>query len=555
MVFVRFFGGVNTIGGNKIYLRDGNNEGTVMLDFGDSYGQIEQYYSWWQSPPIDKVLQYYKELNILPFNDSYNPDLHGLYHPRLLESSFIDMTPPDDMPIDAFLITHPHPDHYQSLAFTTPEIPIYCSKGTHEIIKVWEMIQNPRLMNNITGFKQSGIQTDYIPLGDYYKVYDPTKDKTVTKKVKKIEVIDEKTGKKMKVPKPGEPTATHTRVIIETTITDKKEKRDFRTDEIGRGETRGDLRFGDLYIETYAVDHSIGSVGMLIQGSDCNLVYTGDLKMGGLHPAYTRNFIEKAAEMDPDVLIIEGTHIDMTDKNTEYWVEKRCIEMISEERFKDRGVLVDYSFSNTDRHEVMKNVAKWTGRRLVVSPKRYRFLKSLENRLYRRKMDRGRLTDGLGVYMRYKKNYKSWEERIFDDSRLLVTDNDIGRNSGQYMVDVNLPRAEKILDFLAYGKEFKGGLCLISRTEPWDERTQTDYERYNSWLALNDIEPYRIHVSNHIDQSSFIKIVKAIKPKNLIGVHTEQPWLMRELVGDITNVVMVKPSRLYSIEKEVELVV
>ena len=46
------------------------------------------------------------------------------------------------------------------------------------------------------------------------------------------------------------------------------------------------------------------------------------------------------------------------------------------------------------------------------------------------------------------------------------------------------------------------------------------------------------HVSGHASGPDLKRIVETIRPKKLIPIHTEQPELYREMVGDITDVMI-----------------
>jgi len=69
------------------------------------------------------------------------PDIKGLYAGK-------------EKSIDAVLISHPHQDHYGLLRYLNPEIPVYLSKGTVELIQASDIfIPTKANLRNVTTFK------------------------------------------------------------------------------------------------------------------------------------------------------------------------------------------------------------------------------------------------------------------------------------------------------------------------------------------------------------------------------------------------------------------
>jgi ribonuclease J len=113
MVRLTFWGGVGEIGGNKILLEDG--ETRIWLDFGLSFRQKDMYYSEFMQPRNEQDLLFTGLL----------PDVPGLY--RFDEEH--------GQAFDAILLTHAHMDHYLYASFAKPDIPLYASYGTAEMLR------------------------------------------------------------------------------------------------------------------------------------------------------------------------------------------------------------------------------------------------------------------------------------------------------------------------------------------------------------------------------------------------------------------------------------
>jgi len=82
----------------------------------------------------------------------------------------------------------------------------------------------------------------------------------------------------------------------------RKKFHTFRTGDI--------LNIGSLKLEPIHVDHSApGAYGFIIYTSDGVIVYTGDFRLHGPKAAMSMEFIQKAKEAQPDILITEATNI------------------------------------------------------------------------------------------------------------------------------------------------------------------------------------------------------------------------------------------------------
>lgn len=126
MVKLTFYGGVNEIGGNKILLEDSGTR--IFLDFGKSFGLVNQYYAGYLTPRSVNGVGDYLEFDILP-------KLEGLYQQESLADSGIQSSKPQ---FDAILISHPHIDHIGCLSFLDENIPLYCGEITKLIIDAVE---------------------------------------------------------------------------------------------------------------------------------------------------------------------------------------------------------------------------------------------------------------------------------------------------------------------------------------------------------------------------------------------------------------------------------
>jgi ribonuclease J len=69
-------------------------------------------------------------------------------------------------------------------------------------------------------------------------------------------------------------------------------------------------------------------------------------------------------------------------------------------------------------------------------------------------------------------------------------------------------------------------VCILTEPEPASEEMQ-EYDVMNRWLSMWGIQTYRIRVSGHYYPFDFEEILSAIRPKEMLPLHTFHPELMR----------------------------
>ena len=126
MVTLRFFGGVNEIGGNKILLED--NGTRILFDFGQSFTFGADYFTSWLSPrPINGLKDRF-EFGLLP-------KIRGLYAKEQLAFTDFPYAEPE---VDAIFLSHAHFDHVTHICFVDPQIPVYLGVGTKLFLESME---------------------------------------------------------------------------------------------------------------------------------------------------------------------------------------------------------------------------------------------------------------------------------------------------------------------------------------------------------------------------------------------------------------------------------
>jgi ribonuclease J len=145
---LKFYGGVNQIGGNKILVRDSARDVSVFLDFGMNFTQNAKYFEEFIRPRSSNGIVDFIEMGIIP-------KLVGIYRRDLLE--FAGMKTHDEPSVDAVMLSHAHLDHSSHITFLDERIPVYCSETTYAIMKAIQETGRRDIGSEIIDFKRRPI--------------------------------------------------------------------------------------------------------------------------------------------------------------------------------------------------------------------------------------------------------------------------------------------------------------------------------------------------------------------------------------------------------------
>lgn len=135
------------------------------------------------------------------------------------------------------------------------------------------------------------------------------------------------------------------------------------------------LQFGEIEVTALRVDHDvIGACSYLVETPDVKILYSGDLRLSGIHPEWTLDMAHKARMVGTNILIFESTTIgreikvNYIDKDAEpYSGEKDIVDrVIAELAGKSGIVLFNIYHRNLDRISEFYKVARKSGRKLVL---------------------------------------------------------------------------------------------------------------------------------------------------------------------------------------------
>jgi ribonuclease J len=399
------------------------------------------------------------------------PDIKGIYREDLLTHLGRE---PEEPEVDAVLLSHAHADHANYISFLHKDIPVYCGETCKAILDAVEEQSQRNIENEVINFKPRPLFR-----ADYRKPPVERKFKT------------------------------------------------FRSGE--------KIRIGSLEIEPVHVDHSVpGAYGFIIHTSGGLVVYTGDLRLHGLHSRMTRDFVDRAREARPAAMIAEGTRID-TGKTDES--EARVYKDSRGDILKAGGlVFADFNFKDVDRFKTFYRISRETDRKMVISFKHACFLERYhkdrelgvpdsrgENILLLKPKRLTGTYDDSDYTERYIKNRLSYPN--------LITAGDLLKNPSKYMIVLNFWYFNMLVDLNP-----KNSLYIHSLSEPFNEEMQISFRRMMNWLDHFRMNFRQVHCSGHCCGADIKGMIKTIRPGMLFPIHTEHPEMFKGLAEKVVDV-------------------
>jgi len=282
--------------------------------------------------------------------------------------------------------------------------------------------------------------------------------------------------------------------------------------------TGDSIKVDDIEVVPVHVDHSVpGAYGFIVNTSEGSIAYTGDIRRHGTRPEMTQDFINKAKESDPKVLIVEGTRVAPEEKRQDFSEEQ--VHAKGREIVGKNGFVLAMRYpKDLDRFRTFYEIAKEAKRKLLISLKTAHLLISLQNDKALALPDPFN-DENIEVYKREMKIYKTWEIPMLDKC---VDYKWVQQNMGNIIWELDFYYLTELID-VKPGK----GACIHSMSEPFEEDplSQIQDEVMQNWLERFSIEHHQLHASGHSSMSEIFDIINEIKPAEIIPVHTEYPDL------------------------------
>ncbi|MEN2975176.1 MAG: MBL fold metallo-hydrolase [Candidatus Caldarchaeales archaeon] len=471
MAGIQILGGAGEIGGNKILIY--GREGSIFLDFGLNLKRKREYDVGHGFERINRSLRNYLLVGILP-------EIQGIYRRDLSLDEEI-LRGKREVHVDCCIISHGHLDHYGSVVFLRPEIKLAMSRSMRALIE-----------HSIEVSGRTGIDREVF-------IYKDRRYEEIKKKGLSVDGVEE-------VERPM--------VLFEEY---KK------------------ISGIPLDVTPIPVDHSIpATFGFYIEVDNKTIAYTSDIRLHGVVSRYTRLFIEKVENVD--YLLIEGTRIRDSTLKSEEDVKNELLLEASKKRGKLITVLI--SSLDIDRLKTIIEAAEECNRIPVISPRLFHLIKTLkdvESKVSLPRIDnlkiyfekRSIIDDGYFLESRY---YRGWlkhlYQQIMEDDKLIKAE-EICKDQGEYLfIFSGFQHIPELVDL----HPIPGSLIIESTSEPHDEEQEIEWEKVEKWISLLRLDRRWIHASGHANREDLIEIVKQIKPKTVIPIHTENPGEFKRLL-------------------------
>jgi ribonuclease J len=520
--------GARSIGGSKIHLQ---TQGMgILLDFGMNYKRWGEFYAEFLGPRSTRGINDLLLLGILP-------PLKGVYRDDVFPGDFNkDSFLQIELQVDAVFLTHAHKDHCQHIGLLQEDIPIYCSPLTAMIMKAMQDTGKNKLEDEMVYITKAKFYEEKKSSdGGEEKVEDKRRLKRGGEKIgKDIYIFGSKNPKMeqffqtspIQTPFSKPPSLTFISKLPSLVVARDKfnEKIEFRY---------------------FPVDHSIpGATAFAIQTDSGWIVYSGDLRLHGRNGPQTLSFLEAASSLKPLALIIEGTRLEeeKPKRISEDEVFENCLKEVK--NAEGKLVVADFAPRNIERLLSFLHIARETNRKLCILTNDIYLLEvfdSVEGTNYLQE-------ENLAIFEKVKDTRDNWEKKLKErHGGKFVKYSEIRENPGDYILCFSFFDINHMTDIICE----EGGIYIYSSSEAYEEEQIFDFVRLKNWLdflnlkpvgftieenSKNPIFPEGYHSSGHATKEDLFEIVRRIRPKYLIPVHTELEKPYEEL-RDITQII------------------
>ena len=511
MIELTFYGGINEIGGNKVLLEDGSR--ALLLDFGFPYKTYKRFYEEYLRPRGGAGLLDPLTMNLLP-------PLDGLYRPDLASPDLWSRFRHSPAyrhagDVQGVLLSHAHLDHSGHIAFLKHDIPVYATAMTAFITKAMQ---------------DSG-KSDFDQQVCYYT---PTVYDRPTGWTQEAYLSDSSAPRRQRCFRLGDVSPDQLSAEAHQFWSSgfwQKTGRQKALDSCPLS-THHDCGFE---LRCFPVDHSIpGACAWAVNTSSGWVVYSGDLRLHGKRGALTERFIESAARLDPQVLILEGTNVLRDTGVSEGDVFDNALSAVAS---SNSLVIADFSARDIDRLLTFLDIARQTNRKLAVLPRDAYLLRTL--RLLDQQVPDVSEDENLVVYQETtaSRSPAFWLRQVYDDykSKTVLAD-DVHAAQDQFILCFSFFD----LDELPSIRPAPGSLYVYSSSEPHDEEQEIDFRRLHAWLDHFGLKGFGVpfpsaegwevpqdqrgvHASGHAPGPDLLRIVQEVRPRKLIPIHTEHP--------------------------------
>jgi ribonuclease J len=290
------------------------------------------------------------------------------------------------------------------------------------------------------------------------------------------------------------------------------------------------IKLGSVEVEPVHVDHSVpGAYGFIIHTSSGAVVYTGDFRSHGTKPELTEDFIQRAKEAEPVVMVPEATNMTGAQVSS----EREVVEKVSRIVGQASGlVLADFARADVDRLNSFYQAARKNGRRLAITLRQAYLLNRLSRDPH---LEVPNLKDkSMLIFRKAKKQYYRWEQKVSEIGNV-VDSSEIAEIQSKVILATSFYDLGELVEI----NPNPGSCYILSASEPVNEEMEIDFNKLIKWLEHYGLPQYHVHVSGHIMPLQLKKALKTIKPKRIFPVHGERSELFRKFMKDLGSEVLI----------------
>ncbi len=273
-------------------------------------------------------------------------------------------------------------------------------------------------------------------------------------------------------------------------------------------------------------DHSVpGAYGIIIHTANGVIVYSGDFRLHGPRADMSREFVFRAKQVHPDVLVTEATNIVDAKIVSENEVEEKISQAVSNTQ---RLALSGFYLNDVDRLKAFQRDAKANSRQLVISMKQAWIVHKLrgDKHLNLFSMEE----PGLLIFQREKKTLYEWEKILLNCYPGKMIDSlYVNAHQDELLLAASIWDMNEMVEV----QPKSGRTYILSHSEPFNEEMEIDYNKLLNWLEICGLPLYQAHASGHVNPGQLKWAISEINPIKVYAIHTERSKLLANYIGDL----------------------
>jgi len=275
------------------------------------------------------------------------------------------------------------------------------------------------------------------------------------------------------------------------------------------------FQIGDFSITPYWADHSaFDAYSFLVEAEGKSIFYSGDFRNHGRKAKAFKWFTHNAPQ-NVDYLLLEGTTIGRESKpfKTESEIENDLMKVFQQQ---NKINLIYTSSQNIDRIVSVYRACIRTTKIFVVDVYVATFLKELSEfaKIPFPSLEFGNLKVMFPFYTSRRLKNEGNEKILYQFKNYKITKEEISKQSDNIVMIVR-PSMQKDLENI---NGIDGGNLIYSMWEGYLRKPDTI--KFLEYLKSRNFATHHIHTSGHADTETLKLMVEAIKPKNIVPIHT-----------------------------------